>query len=193
MTNADLERAASVMTGFPGPWGIAGGWAIDLFLRRQSRPHSDVDVAILRHHQRHLGPRLPAGQAEKVVEHGLSPWRVEEQLHAPVHEIHATWPDGYHLEFLLNEHDHEMREWVFRRDSRIRAPLATTFLSRDALPYLAPEIVLLYKSKAPAARDDADLASVLPHLAAQQRTWLREALALTTPGHRWLDRITREP
>jgi hypothetical protein len=191
--NAGLERAASVMSGFPGPWGIAGGWAIDLFLGRESRPHADIDVALLRGHQQHLGSRLPVGGAEKVVEQRLSPWSVEEQLHAPVHEIHATWPDGYHLELLLNEHDREMQQWIFRRDARIRQPLEVAFPRGGALPYLAPEIVLLYKSKAPAAKDDADLISALPHLSMQQREWLRQALATTASEHPWADMIAREP
>lgn len=30
------------------PWWIAGGWAIDLFLGRQTREHQDIDVLILR-------------------------------------------------------------------------------------------------------------------------------------------------
>jgi hypothetical protein len=30
------------------PWWIAGGWAIDLFLNRETRPHADLDVGVLR-------------------------------------------------------------------------------------------------------------------------------------------------
>jgi Aminoglycoside-2''-adenylyltransferase len=33
------------------PWWIAGGWAIDLFLGRQTREHEDIDVQILRRDQ----------------------------------------------------------------------------------------------------------------------------------------------
>lgn len=34
----------SVMAGFPAPWWIAGGWAVDLSLGRQTRPHGDIDT-----------------------------------------------------------------------------------------------------------------------------------------------------
>ena len=61
------------------------------------------------------------------------------------------------------------------------------------VPYLAPEIVALYKSRAPALKDDADLAAVLPHFSLDQRDWLRHALELTMPGHRWGELIAREP
>jgi hypothetical protein len=30
------------------PWWIAGGWAIDVFRGQTSRPHTDLDVGILR-------------------------------------------------------------------------------------------------------------------------------------------------
>jgi hypothetical protein len=180
------------MKDFPGRWGICGGWAIDLFLQRESRPHSDIDVAVLRADQQHIRSRLPVDRAQKVVAHQLCPWSVDEDLQPPVHEIHATWPDGYHLEFLLNDHDRPMQQWLFRRDHRIRRPLVAAFPSTQGIPYLAPEIVLLYKSKAPATKDDDDFASVLPHLAAEQRAWLHEALRLTAPGHRWGDLIARE-
>lgn len=177
------------MSGFPGPWGVAGGWAIDLFLQRESRPHSDIDIALLRGDQRHLRARVAVAQVDKVMNHCLSPWHVDEELQPPVHELQATWPDGFHLEFLLNDQDHHTRQWIFRRDHRIRRPLLSTFLSSATLPYLAPEIVLLNKSKAPATRDDADLDCALPYLSVDQRGWLQHALSLTAPGHRWTEVI----
>src|SRR5580698_4288909 len=30
------------------PWWIAGGWALDLFLGQETRPHGDIDVGIFR-------------------------------------------------------------------------------------------------------------------------------------------------
>ena len=191
--NSALERAAAIMKDFPGPWGIAGGWAIDLFLQRESRPHSDIDLALLREDQQHLRARVPPDSTQKAVGHRLSAWRDGEVLEPPLHEVHATWPDGYHLEFLLNDHDQERLNWVFRRDHRVRRPLVDMFANPHGIPYLAPEIVLLYKSKAPRADDEADLAAALPHLAAGRRRWLREALTLTAPGHRWVEILAREP
>jgi hypothetical protein len=40
-----------VIGDFPGPWGVGGGWAIDLFIGRKTRPHANVDIAILRDHR----------------------------------------------------------------------------------------------------------------------------------------------
>jgi Aminoglycoside-2''-adenylyltransferase len=52
------ERALSTMGGFPAPWWIAGGWALDLFLDRKTRRHADLEISILRSTQLRLFERL---------------------------------------------------------------------------------------------------------------------------------------
>ena len=188
--NSGLERAVSAMGNFDAPWGIAGGWAVDLFIGHESRAHADIDIAILRADQKQLRSQL-SGHVEKVVQHQLAAWSPSEVLELPVHEIHVEWPDGYHVEFLLNEQDQETREWVFRRDARIRRPLAAAFV-KGGVPYLAPEIVLLYKAKAASAKDDADFRAALFHLESDQRSWLRHALEMTAPGHHWASMLSQE-
>lgn len=190
--NPGIRRAASLMSQYHGLWGFAGGWAIDIFLARSSRPHADIDVAVLRDDQRDLRGHLTAARTEKVVAGRLIEWPPDEELHQPIHEVHATWPDGYHLEFLLNEQDRETREWVFRRDARIRRPLPHVFCVNGGIRHLAPEIVLLYKSKAPGEKDDADFDAAIAHMGNEQQMWLREALEVSAPGHRWSGLLARE-
>ena len=43
------------------------------------------------------------------------------------------------------------------------------------------------KANASRPKDEIDFATTVPHLDAAQRAWLREALALVHPGHRWLE------
>jgi hypothetical protein len=182
--NAAVERAVALMRDFHAPWGIAGGWALDLFVGRESRVHADIDIAILRCDQQLLRGRV-SGRAEKVVSGKLAVWSPAEVLELPIHEIHVTWPDGYQLEFLLNEQDPATHDWLFRREVRIRRPLGLAFATDRAAPYLAPEIVLLYKAKSASPKEDGDFHSVLPQLGCEQRSWLAHALNVTTPGHRW--------
>ena len=73
---------------FDGQWGIAGGWAIDLFIGKETRPHSDVEVAIFREDQHLLKQTLPDWSFEKAVKGELISWK-EEWLELPVHEIHG--------------------------------------------------------------------------------------------------------
>jgi len=183
---ADLFRAAKIMHRFGDRWGIAGGWAIDLFVGRHLRPHADIDVAILRDDQASLRDRLSGARIEKAVDGELVLWDPAERLELPIHEVHATWPDGFHLELLLNEWDGASGEWMFRRDPRIRRLVDTVFAMGRGLPRLAPEVVLLYKSKGSDAKDDAEFAAAFGLMTPEQRQWLSCALAVTRPQHPWL-------
>lgn len=183
--DAKLARAIEAMQGFGAPWGVAGGWAVALFVGREIRPHADVDIAIFRGDQARIHADLRPTVARRVIAGVLEPSPEGEWLALPVHEVHLGWADGFELELLLNERDDVRGEWVFRRDARVRRPLDRTFVYAEGVPCLAPEIVLLYKSKSPAAKDDADLAAALPNLSVEQRRWLRSSLDTTSPGHRW--------
>ena len=44
----DAPRLLEVMADFDAAWWMAGGWALDLWMERESRSHQDVDIAILR-------------------------------------------------------------------------------------------------------------------------------------------------
>jgi hypothetical protein len=81
-------------------------------------------------------------------------------------------------------------EWVLGRDSRIRVPVSR-LVSRSStgIPYMSPEIVLLLKAKGIRPKDELDFETVHQLLTASQRRWLRDALALVHPGHRWLDEL----
>jgi len=55
----------------------------------------------------------------------------------------------------------------------------------DDVPFLAPEIALLFKAKAPSEKDVRDFGLVRPRLAAEPREWLRHALGTCYAGHPW--------
>jgi hypothetical protein len=80
--------------------------------------------------------------------------------------------------------------WVHHRSSYcIRRPLSDITRHRDGIPYLAPEVVLLFKSRSKASRDQHDVKTALPLLSAGQHSWLRDALehlprGQTAPGPR---------
>jgi hypothetical protein len=178
--------AAKLLASSTAPWWIAGGWALDLFSGTRSRPHTDLDVGVLR-------------RDVSTVLDGFSTWEVFEAKHGrltrlaagyvPPLDVHSLWcrptaADPWALELMLDEADGDT--WVYRREPKIRRSMSTVVRqSPDGLPYLAPEIQLLYKSKAPRERDDADFAQTCPQLAADARCWLYDALALANLDHRW--------
>lgn len=81
--------------------------------------------------------------------------------------------------------------WVYRRDARIRRPVADLDgpSSTPQRPVLSPEIQLLYKSVRPRYKDQADFDAVVEALHASQRQWLGNALTTVSPGHPWLERL----
>jgi hypothetical protein len=176
------------------PWAVAGGWALDLALGRMTRPHADIDVAVFRADQAALRTALPGWRFAVAVGGALTPWEPDVWLALPVHEVHARPPAGAPgpaLEILLNERQGD--SWVHRRDPAVRRALARAM--RDGpggVRVLAPEVVLLYKSKAPRPADEADFRAARPLLDAEARAWLRAALLRAAPGHAWAAALAPE-
>ncbi|HYY41879.1 MAG TPA: hypothetical protein VE775_04040, partial [Pyrinomonadaceae bacterium] len=126
---------------------------------------------------------------QKVLNGALSEWQ-GERLDQPVHELYCRneAAEPHQLEVLLNEA--RGNDWVFRRNDAVTRPVAECCLTSAAgINLLAPEIVLLYKSKQPRAKDEQDFAVTLEHLEPERRDWLRAALATCAPGHQWLARL----
>lgn len=185
MSFEECWRIASLMDGFNRPWFIAGGWAIDLYLGEETRKHEDLEISIFRKDQGALKSYLHQWEIKNAVQGQLLSWN-GEFLEQPVHELHATHKtEGSAMEILLNESD--AGQWRFRRDERISAPLhSINQWTQGGIPYLSPEIVLLYKTKQTREKDDQDFLMVRDCLAEEKRNWLQEALVLHQPGHKWL-------
>ncbi|MFC4639849.1 nucleotidyltransferase domain-containing protein [Deinococcus hohokamensis] len=178
-------------------WLLAGGVALDLALGQVGRPHDDLDIAVDRDAQPTLLATLRDGgwRLDTPTDQGYAEWSAP--LEPPQHQIHARHPglpDALLADFLLTDLSDGV--WRFRRDPAVTLPLEQARRrSADGLPYLAPEIVLLFKSRSAQAagdlrgKDAADAERVLPTLPGPARVWLREALERTAPGHPWLSRL----
>lgn len=185
-----LGTVVTLMSGFPAPWCVAGGWAIDLFLGRMTRAHDDVDVAVFREDQRAIHDCWPHWSKQKVVAGTFQDWPADEWLSLPIHEIHIQSPDEPPrvVEFLLNERDGE--RWIFRRNPAVTLPIGESIRTgAGGVPILAPAVVLLYKAKNPRPKDEEDFQVTVPHMAAGDREWLARALELVHPAHAWLAKL----
>jgi hypothetical protein len=180
------DRLAGVAT----PWYVAGGWAVDLFLGEQTRPHEDLEIAVPRAGFAEIRAALPELEADVVGSGHIWP------LASPAFDVmHQTWfrePSTgiYRVDVFREPHDGDV--WICRRDATIRAPYAQiVHRTPDGIPYLAPQIVLLFKAKWARDKDQADFAALLSRLSAAQRTWLRAALSQVHPAHAWIERLER--
>jgi hypothetical protein len=116
-------------------------------------------------------------------------------LDRPRSQVHAH-KGGSFIDFLLTEiqDDGINTVWRYKRDPHIlRNGNRFCLTTQAGIPYLAPEIVLLYKSKNTGTiqqergKDEADFQRIYPLLELERRAWLNWALAATTPDHPWID------
>lgn len=180
------RAAPALLASVAAPWWIAGGWALDLFLGRQTREHGDLDVGILRRDAPAVLGALAGWQFFAAHRGNLS--RCDSG--SPAAHVNGLWGrpspgSPWSIELLLDEAAGE--RWLFRRELSIGRPLRE-LVRRDGegIPYLAPEVQLLYKAARPRGKDAADFAQVLPHLRRGARHWLRAALTRVHPAHEWL-------
>lgn len=173
------------------PWHVVGGWALDIWHGRQTRPHSDLEIAVLRTdlpivRQSFADCRLAVADAGIV-----SPLADDSE---PEPEAHQVWiaeliADCWRLDLMLEPGDREV--WVYRRNPILRRDRSLMIDRSDTdIPYLRPEAVLLFKAKALRDKDEADFTASVGLLDYSARDWLRSALNSEHPHHPWIDRLT---
>jgi hypothetical protein len=183
-------EVADLFRDLPVSWWIAGGWALDLFAGRQTREHGDLDVEVLRRDQLAVQRHLADWDLHTAEDGELHPWRAGVELDAGINSIWCRrTPDApWAVQIMFGLAEGEI--WRSRRHPAIERPLAALGLRTDAgVPFLAPEVQLLYKARAQRPKDDADFALIRPLLDEDRRAWLVAALNLAHPGHRWLARL----
>ncbi|MFE2722148.1 nucleotidyltransferase domain-containing protein [Kitasatospora sp. NPDC059327] len=178
-------EVAARLAGVSAPWCVAGGWALDLFRGRRTREHGDLEIAVPAGRFPEIRDRF-AGFAFDTVASGRV-WELTPQV---ADLSHQTWlRDPATGNFLVDvfREPHDGETWICRRDPSIRLPYtAVVRRTEDGIPYLAPELVLLFKAKAARPKDRRDFVGTLPLLDGAQRRALAGYLDRVHPGHAWL-------
>jgi aminoglycoside-2''-adenylyltransferase len=184
---------AEVLKAADCPWWIAGGYAIELAIGHELRPHGDLDVLVLRRDQARAQECLAGWDLHVADPPGtgqLRAWGVGEVLQEPLHDIwcRRTPEAPWSVQLMLDEAEGE--DWVSRRDPRVRLPIARLGrVAVNGIPYLTPEVQLFYKAKQTREKDEVDFEAVYPLLDQDQRAWLLAALNTTAPEHPWRRRL----
>jgi hypothetical protein len=198
------QEAARRLGSVRAPWYVAGGWALDLFLGREtpetaSRVHEDLEVAV----PAAAWPEVAAALSGLTVYAAGSGrlWPLADpgvDAAAALAAVHQTWvfdPAGaaFVLDVFREPHTHDTRhrdQWICRRDPTLRVPYPD-LIARTAsgIPYLRPEWVLLFKAKSTRPKDEADLEGVRTLLDDPARRRVYDLIARIHPGHPWLDRL----
>ncbi|WP_028552123.1 nucleotidyltransferase domain-containing protein [Paenibacillus sp. UNC451MF] len=202
-------------------WSICGGTAIDLFLGRQTRTHKDLDVAVFWEDRNSIiefmlssGWRvlqacgggvvheLNKKQDEPFEKRNLFCFTANENrvILEPLGQERYKFGlekleqrDFTYVEFLFNERD--TGDFYLPGEKKIKREIYKAILTTsNGVPYLAPEIVLFYKSSYLDGFDAADhykdFNVSVSYFNLEQKQWLREALEKEYPnGHEWLQRL----
>lgn len=183
-------QVVELLRGYDAPWWIAGGWALDLYLGRQTRAHNDIEISVFRADEQKLRRHL-RGWEHFIADKGtLTPIDDGEPLPKEAHELWSRerGRQAWQLETLIEERDGD--RWTYRRDPRVGAHAKDIGrYTNDGIPYIRPDIQLLYKSRSPRPVDESDLLSVLPRLDPYQRATLAAWIGATEPTHRWIARL----
>lgn len=188
----ELSRTAELMAGFPHRWFLCGGWAVDAWLGKTTRSHSDVDIAVSYDDQAGLYEYLcdwdMIGHDPNVPDDSPDRWN-GRRLDLPAH-IHAynTAVLETQLEIYLNAIIGD--QWICRQRPTISCELYGP--SPWQLPTVPPELVLFYKAGGNLDQldqlrphDEQDFRALLPLLPLEQHSWLADALNRAHPNHPW--------
>ena len=189
------DQAAVALNGVTAPWAVAGGWALDLWLGARTREHEDLEIAVpaaffpeVRARLEGLGLKLFVIDDGQVI--ALEPGE------APAPRTHQTWVMepavmGWRMDVFREPGD--AQTWIYRRTGEFNAPRHwASGRTAAGIPYVAPQIVLLFKAKATRDKDQADFSIVAPRLSPEAKDWLAAALRATHPGHPWIDRLAAQ-
>lgn len=186
-----LSEIVQMFTGAPFCWAIGGGYAIEQFLGHPIRAHEDIDVVIFRDEQLPAQAWLHGWQLYAADPPGtLRAWHAGEYLPLGIHDIWAHRPgaDAWQFQLMVAEVDGD--EWFSRRNAAIRGKRDELFTQYGGLPCVRAEVQLLYKAKGRRPKDVLDFHAAAPHLSAEAKRWLSDALRLAHPeGHPWLDML----
>jgi hypothetical protein len=181
------EEAADRLQGLDVPWCVAAGWAIDLFVGHERREHDDLEVAAPADAFHHIEARLD--DLDFYVVGGGEVTTIEEskERFAATHQTWGLDQAAFEWRIDIFREPSVGGQWVCRRNEKIRLPYRELIeRTADGIPFVRPEVALLFKAKAARSKDDDDFVDVLPLLAASRRALLRGWLALVHPGHKWL-------
>ncbi|MBO0992894.1 nucleotidyltransferase domain-containing protein [Bacillus sp. SD088] len=192
-------------------WAICGGYAIELFIGKNTRAHMDVDILAFWEDRPNIitfminkGWRVfEACGGGKVIElFDASGSQMKRNLFCipdnntrcalqPTNEINVyqfsiktnEQIDLDYIEFLFNQKDENYFYYV--NDVSIKRSLDDAFLKKEGIQYLSPEIVLLYKStylnSIDATKHKHDFKTSLPLLSIEQKQWLKRSLQICQP------------
>ncbi len=143
-----------VFANSPFPWGFAGGYAVEQFLGKSIREHSDTDIIVYRDQQLQVQRWLPDWQLYAADPPGtLRPWTDDEYLPYGIHGIwgHRRNVQAWQLQIMLTEVDRD--QWFMRGNPQIRGRRDDLIVRYNGIPCIRIDVQLLYKARSCRPKD----------------------------------------
>jgi len=198
-------------------YAFCGGYAIDLFLNKQTRSHGDVDVMTYRKYRDDIIVYMQSigytvyemigdGKAHLISDIS-DQFKIKRNI-ACVKEnspkavltktekqdiFYIDFPDipqckSDFIEFLFN--DRTDTHFLYARNQEIKRDIDKAILFSDDIPFLSPELCLLYKStdtERAGYQHDYEVAKAVMN--EEQKAWLNHALTVIYNGnHKWISK-----
>ena len=188
-----VAALAELMQGFPHPWWLVGGHAIDAFTGGP-RPHTDIDVSFFAHSIADFRKQLE-GRYHLWSNHGGT-FRVLDDNHPePLDPLAQVWArENAQSPWVLDGVPGPSADgrWQSKRDNEHVADLEeVSWVDERGVRSLNPEIVLLFKAAQNREMDRFDLDRTWPLLTDEKRQWLRAAVRRFDSTHPWNERLTQ--
>jgi len=184
-------------------YAVCGGHAIDLFLGRKTRPHKDLDVSIYWEDRDKIVQYMlneswdlyePCGGGYL---HKINNVEDQKRLRS---NIWCVKPENRHYKF--TEHEKDMfavefddseqieldyieilfntrteKDFLFERNHETKIGLDNAIININGIPFLSPELVLLYKStRLEEHNNQLDFENASKKLNKEQLSWLKNAM-----------------
>lgn len=213
--NRLMKEAVELLKAGHFEYAICGGFAIELFLGKEIRKHGDIDILaywndrdLIIQYMNSLGwevYEMCGGGVAHHITDVSNQLRIKRNIfcikdHCELISLtQADKPDMYYLdfshsgqkslnfiEFLFN--DRTETDFLYARSFDVKRELTKALLICDDITYLAPELVLLYKSTDINREGyQMDFDEAYARMNKDQKNWLQNALIKLYPaGHPWI-------
>jgi hypothetical protein len=196
-------------------WFVSGGWAIDIHLDRPTRERGDIDISVPSS-DRFEWIDFFLKKDWQIEGKLLDGFKTIKKLSDYDDEIHYFWSFPKGADFVSEYFDEngnrriaynrysqteldylevffdriERGHFIYRREQQIKRHLDQAIRKRDNVRYLAPELVLLFKSNRLSEKNLRDFNVVVDSLDRDAQDWLREALSfMYGSSHPWLEKL----
>ncbi|WP_405063827.1 hypothetical protein OG474_19865 [Kribbella sp. NBC_01505] len=182
------QTIAGLLAGTPARWCVVGGWALDLFHGHQTREHEDLEIATPMWDFDLIRERLSAYEFFVAGREGFWPVDGAGAAFFEYQQTMARDPSTGRWRVDVMRIPDDGTNWICSLDRNIHRPYADAVArTADGIPYLCPELVLLFKGLQTRPKDQSDFEAAVPLLSAAARNWLAHALAQTRgDGHPWI-------